>query len=114
MNTVLYCRRFADTVRFYENVLGLPRTLGRDWFVELRVGVGCFLSLADERRARVKSAGGAGITLTLRVDDVHAFRDLLAARGVEPPPVGSRPWGAQGFLLHDPEGTRIEVWAPAP
>jgi len=112
MNTVLYCRRFADTLSFYDTVLALPRTLSRDWFVEFRIAAGCFLSLADERRASVKSAGGAGITLSLRVDDVHAFRDALAQRGAGPPPVGPRPWGAEGFLLHDPEGTRIEVWAP--
>jgi uncharacterized glyoxalase superfamily protein PhnB len=113
MNTVLYCRRWRETVAFYEQVLGLERAFANDWFVELRVGVGAFLSLADERRASIRSAGGAGITLSLRVDDVHRFRHALATRGATTTPVGARPWGALGFLLHDPEGTRIEVWAPA-
>jgi len=113
MNTVLYCRRFTDTVRFYDRVLALPRGASRDWFVEFRVAEGCFLSVADERRASVKSAGGAGLTLTLRVDDVGRFRETLRARGARPPPVGPRPWGTAGFLLHDPEGTRIEIWSPA-
>jgi uncharacterized glyoxalase superfamily protein PhnB len=113
MNTVLYCRRWRETVAFYEQVLGLERSFANGWFVELHVAAGCFLSLADERHASVKGAGGAGITLSLRVNDVHRFRDALAARGAGPPPVSARPWGALGFLIHDPEGTRIEVWAPA-
>lgn len=112
MNTVLYCRRWRDTVAFYEHVLGLQRGYANDWFVEFRVGAGAFLSVADEARASVKSAAGAGITITLRVDDVARCHAELSARGAAPGAAGPRPWGAQGFLLHDPEGNRIEVWAP--
>lgn len=112
MNTVLYCRRFQDTVAFYEHMLGLSRCHSNDWFVEFQIAPGAFLSVADERRATVKTAAGAGITVTLRVADVRGLHALLLGRGAEPPPVGARPWGAQGFLLRDPEGTRVEIWSP--
>ncbi len=112
MNTVLYCRRFAQSVAFYETVLGLDRGFANDWFVEFRVAPGAYLSVADEARASVKSAGGAGITLTLRCDDVDDVHHRLVAHGVAPGSVGPRPWGAWGFLVRDPEGTRIEVWTP--
>jgi len=112
MNTVLYCRRFPETVAFYEQMLGLTRGHSNDWFVEFQVAPGAFLSVADERRASVKTASGAGITLTLRVEDARALHALLQTRGGDPPPVGARPWGAEGFLLHDPEGTRLEIWSP--
>lgn len=111
MNTVLYCRRFQETVTFYEQILGLARGYCNEWFVEFQVAPGAFLSVADQRRASVKTASGGGITLTLRVADARALHTLLRTRGVQPPPVGARPWGAEGFLVHDPEGTRLEIWS---
>ncbi|MFT5176378.1 MAG: catechol 2,3-dioxygenase-like lactoylglutathione lyase family enzyme [Gammaproteobacteria bacterium] len=113
MNTVLYCQHYAQTLAFYEHVLGLQRTFSKDWFVEFRVAQEAFLSVADQNRATISSAQGKGLTLTFQVDDVRASHDQLHARGATLTAVGPRPWGAQGFLLHDPEGTRIEIWAPS-
>ena len=113
INTVLYCRCFQRTLTFYQQTLGLRPGFRTDWFVEFEVAPGACLSVADDRRATVKAAAGAGITVTLRVADVRAFHAQLVARGESPPPVGARPWGAEGFLLRDPEGTRIEIWSPA-
>jgi catechol 2,3-dioxygenase-like lactoylglutathione lyase family enzyme len=112
MNTVLYCRRFAQTVDFYERVLALPRGYANEWFVEFRVAPGACLSVAHEDRTSVETAHGAGITLTLRADDIRACHAALSARGAAPPPVGPRPFGAEGFVIRDPEGTRVEFWAP--
>lgn len=113
MNTVLYCQHYAQTVAFYEHVLGLQRTLVKDWFVEFRVAQQAFLSIADQNHATINSAQGKGLTLTFQVEDVHASHEQLRARGATLTAVGARPWGAQGFLLRDPEGTRIEIWAPS-
>lgn len=114
MNIVLYCRHYAQTLQFYEHVLGLPRSFANDWFVEFEVAREAFLSVADQRRATINSAQGQGLTVTLQVDDVRASHAQLQARGATPGAPGPRPWGAQGFVLHDPEGTRIEIWAPSP
>ena len=113
MNTVLYCEHFVETLAFYDEVMQLPRGFANDWFVEFKVAQEAYLSVADQRRASIDSAKGKGLTLTLRVDDVLACHRQLCARGAVPSAPGTRPWGAEGFLLHDPEGTRIEIWAPS-
>lgn len=112
LNTILYCRRFHATVRFYEDVLALRRRHATDWFVEFEVTPGAFISVADDRRTRVKTAGGGGLTLTLQVADAARFRRVICGRGLEAPAVEPRPWAAEGFFIHDPEGNRIEIWSP--
>jgi catechol 2,3-dioxygenase-like lactoylglutathione lyase family enzyme len=112
LNTILYCRRFNETVRFYAETLALVRGRATDWFVEFKVAPGAFISIADEQRTQVKSAAGGGVTLTLRVADAAVLHGMLIARGVDVPPVESRPWNAEGFFIHDPEGNRIEIWSP--
>lgn len=114
VNTILYCRRWQETVRFYEDQLGLPVTFRNDWFVEFRLTETAHLSVADERRATIKSSAGAGITLTLQVEDIGAAWQYLAARGVNPGPVKAHAWGADVFYFFDPEGHRLEMWSPRP
>jgi len=112
MNSILYCRRWAAAVAFYRDVLGLAVQLETDWFVEFKVAGKAFLSIADESRASVKSAGG-GITLSFQVADVAAWHQRLERRGIE---IGhiQHHWGARAFFFLDPEGHRIEIWSPAP
>ena len=113
MNTVLYCEHFVETLAFYDEVMQLPRGFANDWFVEFKVAQQACLSVANEQRASIQSAHGKGLTLTFQVDDVAAYHRQLCARGATPSSPGARPWGAEGFLVHDPEGTRIEIWAPS-
>lgn len=112
MNTVLYCEHFEQTLAFYDDVLCLPRGFANDWFVEFEVAANVRLSIADQRRATIDSSHGQGLTLTFRIDDVFAEYQRLRECGALPSEPGPRPWRAQGFLLFDPEGTRIEIWAP--
>ncbi|HSH43710.1 MAG TPA: VOC family protein [Arenicellales bacterium] len=111
-NTILYCRRWAETVEFYRRVLGLPVSVEKDWFVEFQLTERSFVSIADARRASIESAAGQGVTLTLQVNDVHAVRAELEESGVDPGPVKLHPWGALGFFCRDPEGYRLEFWQP--
>lgn len=90
----------------------LPRGHATDWFVEFRVRPGACISIADDSRTRVKGASGGGITLTLQVDDAAGFRQRLLANGLDVPAVEPRPWSAEGFFIHDPEGNRIEIRSP--
>jgi catechol 2,3-dioxygenase-like lactoylglutathione lyase family enzyme len=112
-NTILYCREWHATVAFYRDRLRLPVTFDSDWFVEFVVAPDARLSIADERRASIKSSGGAGITLTFQVEDARAVWDLFQAAGLAPGPLKQHAWGALVFYLRDPEGHRLEVWSPA-
>ena len=109
-NTILYCSRWDAAVVFYRDGLGLPILFSTDWFVEFRLSPDSRLSVADETCASVKSSGGAGITVSLEVDDVEATWKLVAQRGLEPTAIRDHPWQARVFYLFDPEGHRIEIW----
>lgn len=113
-NTILYCREWQATVAFYRDRLRLPVTFASDWFVEFELTPGARLSIADERRATIHSSGGAGITLTLQVDDADAAWQTLHAAGIAVGKLKDHAWGARVFYLRDPEGHRLEVWSAAP
>ncbi len=111
-NTILYCQKWAETVAFYRDVFAFRISHQTDWFVEFEVTAPvAYLSIADERRASVKSVGGQGITLSWQVDDLQAIYQTLAGHGVELSPIREK-WGASLCYGHDPEGHRIELWQP--
>ncbi|NJN96536.1 MAG: VOC family protein [Anaerolineales bacterium] len=111
-NTILYCQKWAETVAFYQEKLALPVLFASDWFVEFELGPTARLSVADERRSKVKSCGGIGITLTLQVENTDAAWAALLARGLELEPLQDHAWGARLFYFYDPEGHRLEIWSP--
>jgi uncharacterized glyoxalase superfamily protein PhnB len=110
-NTILYCKRWKETVAFYQQHLGLPVTFSTNWFVEFRLTGAAHLSVANEARASVKSNSGHGLTLALQVDNAETAWNYLQERGLAPQPLRDHPWGAQAFYLFDPEGHRLEVWS---
>jgi predicted enzyme related to lactoylglutathione lyase len=110
-NTILYCRRFHDTVAFYEEGFRLRVLTRRDWFVEFELGAGAALSIADEQRATIESGEGRGITISLRVQDAARSRKELVAAGLDPGPMRTS-FGSPAFFVFDPEGHRLEVWSP--
>jgi uncharacterized glyoxalase superfamily protein PhnB len=112
-NTILYCRKWQETVDFYRYGLQLPITHASDWFVEFKLTATAHISVADERRASIHSSQGAGITLTFQVADIRAAWQWLQENGLTPGPLQDHAWGAQVFYFHDPEGHRLEFWSPA-
>ncbi len=112
VNTILYCQQWPETVAFYQHQLQLPITFASDWFVEFELGVTARLSVADERRAKIKSSRGAGLTLALQVGNADEAWLDLAARGLDLEPVKDHTWGARVFYFYDPEGHRLEIWSP--
>lgn len=108
-NTILYCRDWQATVRFYRDDLGLSAVHETDWFVEFELTNDAYLSVADSSRATIDHAQGQGITLSWRVADVSAARRRLIERGLEPSDERTV-WGATVCYLLDPEGHRIELW----
>ena len=110
-NTILYCKKWQETVDFYRYRLKLPINFASDWFVEFKLTETAHLSVADERRATIKSCGGAGITLTLQVESINEAWEYLHNNGLTLEPVQEHSWGAHVFYFLDPEGHRIEVWS---
>ncbi|MFP4572598.1 MAG: VOC family protein [Desulfobacterales bacterium] len=109
-NTILYCRKWKQTVFFYRDQLGLPVNFSNDWFVEFRLAGGSRISIADETRASIKGCGGKGVTLALEVKDIDSVWADMERAGVSPTKIRDHPWGARVFYLYDPEGHRIEIW----
>lgn len=108
-NTILYCRRWQETVLFYKEQLGLAVVYANDWFVEFQLTDTSFLSIANAARATVEAVQGQGVTLTWEVAEVKSIQSELAGRGIHTTPI-KRKWGAQVCYSYDPEGHRLEFW----
>lgn len=111
INTILYCKKWSETVNFYRDVLKLEINFTSDWFIEFRVSETAFLSVADERRASIKSSAGAGLTITLQVEEIETPWRYLHSQGLEPGLIKEHAWGGQVFYFYDPEGHRLEIWS---
>jgi predicted enzyme related to lactoylglutathione lyase len=109
-NTILYCKHWGEVVRFYRDQLMLPVNFSTDWFVEFRLNELSRLSIADEKRASIKTSRGKGITISLEVSDLEAVRTQLIKTGLSPSPIARHPWNAIVSYVFDPDGNRIEIW----
>lgn len=109
-NTIMYCKQWDATVRFYRDGLRLPVLFSADWFVEFGLTETARLSIADEKHTSVKSCGNTGITITLQVRDIDTAREFASNMGLNPTEIRTHPWNARVFHLFDPEGHRIEMW----
>lgn len=108
-NTILYCRKWQETVSFYRDGVRLPMLLSNDWFVEFKLNEMSRLSVANEVRASVKSSGGQGITISLQVADLEQTLTELQEAGIQSTPI-KKVWGARAIYVRDPEGNRLEFW----
>lgn len=109
-NTILYCRKWTETVAFYRDVIKLQIHFSNDWFVEFLLNSCARLSVANEERAQIKSCGGKGITVCFQVDELQAIHGYLLDSQANPTPIKVI-WGSRTFYVHDPEGNRIEFWS---
>jgi catechol 2,3-dioxygenase-like lactoylglutathione lyase family enzyme len=109
-NTILYCHNWEATVAFYRSTLGLPVSFENDWFVEVHLNEGAYLSIANAERSSIAAVSGQGLTLAWQVRNLEDLHGRLQAEGVSVTPIGRR-WGAWAFYCHDPEGHRLEFWS---
>ena len=110
INTILYCRKWKETVAFYKTLLKLQVTTSREWFVEFKLNEASRLSIADEARTSIDSNGGKGITITMEIDDIEKKHLYLTEAGLNPTPIKNHAWGARVIHIYDPEGNRLEFW----
>ena len=109
-NTILYCKKWQETVAFYADVLNLNVHFSNEWFVEFEVNASARLSIANEDRASIKSAGGKGITIAFQIDGLQIAHTRLLESGANPTSIKDL-WGSEVFYVYDPEGNRIEFWS---
>lgn len=110
-NTILYCHRWSETVKFYRDLLALPVSLETDWFVEFLLTDGSFVSIADAKRASIEAVDGQGITLSWQTRQIDQIQMLIRSLGVVSTDIQTK-WNSRLFYFHDPEGHRIEFWEP--
>jgi len=109
-NTILYCKKWQETVAFYRDVLKLDIHFSNDWFVEFSLSSCARLSIANEESASIKSCGGKGITICLQTNDLEKKHSCLQELRINPTPI-KEIWGSNSFYVYDPEGNRIEFWS---
>jgi predicted enzyme related to lactoylglutathione lyase len=110
LNTILYCKNWKETLRFYRVLFDSPGDPLKDWFVEFSINATARISVADEKHASIKSANGKGITLSIQIEDIERQWDRLHRSGLAPNEIRVHSWGAKVFYLFDPEGHRVEMW----
>ena len=109
-NTILYCTKWEQSVRFYKEVLNLPVLFSTDWFVEFYLTSNSRLSIADEKHASIKSNREKSITLSLEVENVDLIWSQMEKAELKPTAIVEHSWNARLFYIFDPEGHRIEIW----
>lgn len=108
-NTILYCKKWEETVAFYRDGLKLLIISSNDWFVEFKLNEQSRLSVANEARTSVKSGDGKGITISLQVVDMEQAQAELMEAGIATTSI-KEVWGSQVMFIHDLEGSRLEFW----
>ena len=110
INTILYCRNWETTVKFYRDVLKLMVNYETEWLVEFQLVDNTYLSIANDAGTSIQSSKGDGITLSFQVETVDVAQRRLHGMGIETGPI--KPiWGVRAFYIFDPEGHRIELWS---
>lgn len=109
-NTILYCKRWSETVEFYKTVLHLNQITTKEWFSEFRLTDTSRLSIANANRTSIEAINGNGITLSLSVENIESVHAHLTDAGANPTAIKTL-WGSSVFYINDPEGNRIEFWS---
>lgn len=109
-NTILYCKKWQETVEFYRTGLKLLELSSNEWFVEFKLNEMSRISVANEARTSIDSSGGKGITVSLQVPDLEQTRIEFIEAGISLTPI-KEVWGAKAMYVHDPEGNRLEFWS---
>ncbi|MFL5965806.1 MAG: VOC family protein [Gaiellaceae bacterium] len=109
---VIHTERFAESVAFYRDALGLD--LVEEWHegghgAVLRLSGSALLELIELAAA----SGHGAVALGLEVDDVDACYDRLVGAGaqVKAPPVDA--FGKRGFGTTDPNGVPVNIYTTA-
>ena len=114
--------RIGQARDFYVSHFGFQIVFEADWYVQLhgeRSGGAPALELAfmrpeveDQPAAVQQALTGAGVILTIEVEDATAEHHRLTAAGALSEnivPLRDEPWGQRHFLFRDPAGTLVDI-----
>ena len=105
--TFCYTSRFKETIKFYEEVLGLPLVLDQGRCRIYRVSQNGYLGFCRD----TDPPSAQDIIITLVTDDVDGWYDNLIAKGVgfEKSPRHNSDFRIYHCFLRDPNGYLIEI-----
>jgi len=109
-NIFIFVTDMARASSFYAGQLGLPIAGENEMMIEFFPGASptLTLSLAFQEETRALVGGHTGITL--KIDDIDAVCQALAASGVTfVMPYEATPWGKMA-VVQDPDGNQIRLW----
>ena len=107
----LYFDDTAATNRFYEEVLGVGPIVDQGWAWAYPLSASGFLGVVDGARGLHQPTEDKGVTLSIIVDDVEAWYELM--RGVDDfawrsEEIGDESGRVRVFVGYDPEGYFLE------
>jgi len=115
--TFLTYEHLESAIRFYGDTLGLPLIEDQGWAKVYRISGSAHVGLVASPEAVGERLPGAGVLLSIVVDDV-ADVDAWYERLCDEPEIeiAGRPAGVHGipvysFFLRDPGGYRLEIQA---
>ena len=111
-HTVLFCCRWDACVAFYQGVLGFPVVDQKPGFVEFEVTPCSRIGLIKSSGKAVSKKNGSSLVLSFRIGNIEEIHKILLMKCGKTSDVKQHPWGARVFEVRDPEGRRLEFWAP--
>lgn len=114
IDTTYSTEKLQESKDFYLRHFGFLLAFESDWYVELvtpdrRAGI----SFTLPQREAGEFFNGRGVILSFEVEDADAEYARLQSEGVSiSQPLEDKPWGERSFVVNDPNGLHIYIYAP--
>ena len=111
LHVTIQTNKFEEEIRFYREIVGLEfagdmRSNGKN-LVFLSNGEG-EPAIEIIENPEVENAGGPGLSIGFKTDDVDKKREELAAKGLEVGPMISPAPNVRFFFVKDPAGVTVQ------
>jgi len=121
LNAGIITDKLAECLQFYTEVLGFGIRFQNEWYLLLHTPDGStelsFLAPALEHQHPLfqKAFSGAGVYLTIEVEDVDALYADMKSKGVPiTMEIKDEDWGDRHFILTDPNGIGVDLVQHSP
>lgn len=115
--TFFYYNDLDKAAAFYEDVLGLPKTLDLGWVKMYAIGPAAAVGLVGKGKGAHKPSETKPVMLSIVTDEIETWFSFLKAKQVKferelPKEIKGEAGGApvRSFLVVDPEGYNIEFF----
>ncbi|WP_300663683.1 VOC family protein [Fluviicola sp.] len=121
LNAGVVTDKFVETKVFYTTILGFGVTFENEFYLLLHTpdkSAEISFLLPDHPSQQSlfhKPFSGAGMYLTIEVEDVDAWYERMKQKGIEIKiELRDEPWGDRHFAIQDPNGIGIDMVEYAP